>query len=152
MTNEEALKYLQSSDIYKIIFQNIPLHVVITDTDAKVIAANKEVERITGFSQEEIIGQNPRLWGGLMPKSFYDEFWDTIKVKQKPYVGVIKNRKKNGRPYMAALKVTPIFSPKKELIGFCGIEQDMSEIQELSDTHDINERQRLIFERTSKFK
>ncbi len=132
--------FLESIETYKIIFENLPLHVIITDTEGSIIAANKKAEEITGFSTKEMLGNTPRLWGGQMNPSFYKEFWQTIKEERKVYVGLIKNKRKNGAFYYAALKAAPIIDENNELQGFCGIEQDITELRELSDKFDAKER------------
>ncbi|MEN8252796.1 MAG: PAS domain-containing protein [Patescibacteria group bacterium] len=134
-----------------IVLDNIPLHIVITDPDGKVITANKAVETITGFKKEEIIGKTPRLWGQQMDKSFYEEFWKVIKDNKKIYAGIITNKKKSGAKYHAAVKVSPILDKNNELIGFCGIEQDITDIQKLSDEHDLSARRKDILKRSMSF-
>lgn len=141
---------LKDSEAFDIVFNSVPLHIVITDEDGKIILANKVVEEITGFTKEEIIGKTPRLWGGQMEKSFYQDFWHEIKDKKNVFKGIIKNKKKNGQEYYAAIKVTPILDEDKKVIGFCGIEQDITEIQTLSDEHDLTKVQRDIIKRMNR--
>lgn len=136
------------TDIYKETIDNIPLHVIITDIEGKIVYANKAAHAITGYEIKEMIGQTPRLWGGLMDKDFYNNFWHTIKTERQTYSGIIKNQRKNGLEYYASIKAAPIVNSKNELIGFCGIEQDITEIQSISDAHDINERYRNILQST----
>jgi PAS domain S-box-containing protein len=50
-------------------------HVIITDANGQIIFANPRAEQNTGFLFSEMKGSTPRLWGGLMPQSFYDHFW-----------------------------------------------------------------------------
>lgn len=115
-----------SSDILFAALESSSNHIVITDTDGKIIYANKAVSTITGFLPEEILGSTPRLWGGLMDQSFYEQFWDTIKNKKKPFYGEITNKRKSGELYTAVSRVSPILNDQHELLGFIGTEEDIS--------------------------
>lgn len=101
-------------------------HIVITNPEGKIVYANKAVSTITGYDREEIIGNTPRLWGGLMSQDFYQHFWETIKHKKQSFSGEIKNRRKNGELYTALSRVSPILGPHEELWGFIGTEEDIT--------------------------
>ncbi len=102
-------------------------HVVITDPDGRVFYANHAAELMTGYSREEIIGQTPALWGGQMPREFYETFWRTIKIEKNGYAGELTNRRKDGTKYLSSLRVAPIFDEKNEIKFFVGIERDITE-------------------------
>jgi len=109
-------------------FDLSPAHIVITDENANIIYANKAVESHTSFSPEEIIGKNPGdLWGGNMPKSFYENMWYTIKTKKKPFVGAVQNKKQDGTLYWQELFITPILDEKGDIRFFIATEPDISE-------------------------
>ncbi len=119
-----TLKRLQE---FEFAVTNASDHIIITDADGKIIFANKGVERITGYSPEEVIGKTPRVWGGQMPKEFYEKFWHTIKDEKKPFQGEIQNRRKNGEAYTALTSVTPILGDNGNVEFFVGIERDITE-------------------------
>ncbi|MGE5327766.1 MAG: PAS domain S-box protein [Thiobacillus sp.] len=105
-------------------------HIVITDAEGMILFANQSVERITGFSNAEVMNKKAGsrdLWGGLMPRDLYDKFWDQIKNKKKPYSGVFNNKRKNGDIYQASANVTPILDSKGRVVYFVGIERDITE-------------------------
>ncbi|MGB2986995.1 MAG: PAS domain-containing protein, partial [Phycisphaerae bacterium] len=53
--------------------------IVITDTEGAIQYVNPAFERITGYTLEEAIGQNPRvLKSGKQDEGFYKQLWDTI--------------------------------------------------------------------------
>lgn len=91
-----------------------------------MLYANKAVEEVTGYTRREIIGGNPRLWGQQMSKSFYKKFWRTIKYEKKVFEGEIKNKRKNGEIYTALARIAPVIGEKGELIGFVGVERDIT--------------------------
>lgn len=128
--NEESSEAIsQAEDLikFKEAVENSFDHIVFTSLDGEIIYANKAVEKTTGFSHNEMIGQTPRLWGGQMPKEFYEEFWETIKYKKKRFIGEVVNRRKNGELYDAAVQVIPILGDMGEIKFFVGIERDITE-------------------------
>lgn len=111
-------------------------HIVITDVNGVIIYANAAVERITGYSRREIIGNTPALWGKQMPEEFYKEMWHTIKDEKKDYVGEITNKRKDGTLYTARIVLSPIKNEDGTLMGFIGTEEDITvqkEIERMKD-------------------
>ena len=117
----------KSLEMYKRAVEYATNHIVITDPDGKILFANKGVEKITGFTNAEVIGQTPRLWGKQMDKDFYEQFWHVIKEEKKPFVGEIRNKRKNGEVYWATASVSPIIDTAGHLVGFVGVEEDITE-------------------------
>lgn len=112
-------------------FESVADHVVITDADANIIYMNAAAERITGFSREECIGKNPGdLWGGNMPKEFYEKMWTTIKKDKKPFVGEVQNKKKDGTFYWQEFHISPVLEKDGEVQFFIGIEPAITERKE----------------------
>lgn len=119
---------------FKLAVENASDHIVITDADGAVLYANKAVEKITGFSNKEVIGKkagSKELWGGNMKKEVYDEFWDIIKNKKQIYAGEFKNKRKNGEEYDAAASVSPILDNSGQVVFFIGIERDITREKEI---------------------
>lgn len=111
---------------YELALDHAPIHIIFTDPDGIIQFANPAVSRITGYSHKEIIGKRPSLWGGQMPKTFYKKLWHTIKDERRPYHGKIINQRKNGEIYDAEVWIAPVLDPDGKLIGFIGIEQDIT--------------------------
>ncbi len=109
-------------------------HIIVTDKDGTILYANPAVSTTTGFSHNEVIGKTPRLWGGLMPKSFYAALWSTLKHDKKPFIGEIKNQHKNGTYYIADAHISPVLSQSKQIKYFIGIERDITAIKRLDDS------------------
>lgn len=109
-------------------------HIVITDPDGKILYANPAVSSTTGFSHEEVIGNTPKLWGGLMKPAFYKSFWRTIKHQKKPFAGEVKNKRKDGSVYTADVRVSPILDKRNNVRYFIGIERDVTQVRRLDDS------------------
>lgn len=107
-------------------------HIVITDINGFILFANKAAEKITGYSFEEMKGNTPRLWGGLMGPAFYEQLWMT-KLKGLTYEGEIVNRNKKGDIYYAIAHISPLFNDKCEVIGHIATEEDITEIKDMQE-------------------
>jgi PAS domain S-box-containing protein len=116
---------------FKLALDNTSDHVIITDTNGVILYANRSAEKLTGYSNEEIIGNRPSLWGNKMPKEFYEKMWRTIKEEKKSFEGVIKNRRKNGEGYEANIKISPVLNSSGKLLFFVGIERDITREKEI---------------------
>lgn len=136
--SESALQeYISAVQPLKAAFDLVSDHAVITDPSANIIYANKAVERNTGFSKEEIIGRNPGdLWGGEMPKEFYEKMWQIIKIEKKPFVGEVKNKRKDGTEYWQEVHISPVLDERGEVRFFIGIEPNITERKEKEQFRD----------------
>jgi PAS domain S-box-containing protein len=133
---EKEEKYIQELKKFKLAVENAGDHIVITDPDGKIIFANDAVERITGFSVEEIINKKAgvkELWGGQMSQEFYKKLWKTIKEDKKTFSGEILNKRKGGEKYSAFVSISPVLSDKGEVTYFIGIERDITEQKQLEE-------------------
>lgn len=120
----------KSLEMYKLAVEHATNHIVITDPDGKILFANKGVEKVTGFTIEEVLGQTPRLWGNQMGREFYEKFWHTIKDNRQAFIGEVQNKRKNGELYWTQAAVSPIVK-NDQLIGFIGVEEDITNKKQL---------------------
>ncbi|RCV90876.1 putative bifunctional diguanylate cyclase/phosphodiesterase [Billgrantia montanilacus] len=75
------------------------LGMFITDADGIIRKVNVTFERITGYSADEVLGENPRLLNsGRHDADFYREMWGSIHEKGS-WQGEVWNRRKNGDTY-----------------------------------------------------
>lgn len=127
---------LAKSDLekFKLAVNEASDHVIITDSEGIILYANKAVEKITGFSNLEVIGKkagNGELWGGLMDKVFYKKLWKTIKIDKKNFTSEVNNKRKNGEKYVVMSTITPIIDEKGGVQFFVGIERDITHEKEV---------------------
>lgn len=123
MSQKELEEYLKETSVLKDEFDLAENQIIITDPNAIVIYANKAVEKNTKFSANEIMGKNPAdLWGGKMPRKFYEKMWQTIKFEKRPFFGRVKNKRKNGAEYWQELYISPVFDNEGNIKFFIGIE------------------------------
>lgn len=128
ITESELKYYTEKIKYLKKAFDEIGDHVVITDKDANILYANKAAERKTGFSETEMLGKNPAdLWGGNMPKEFHKDMWHKIKDLKHPFVGEVRNKRKDGVECWQELHISPILDENGEVKFFIGIEPDITD-------------------------
>ena len=83
---------------------------LVTKTDLKGIMTfvNRDFIEISGFSRDELVGKNHNMVRHPdMPPAAFEDLWKTVK-EEKPWVGMVKNRSKNGDYYWVHANVTPI--------------------------------------------
>lgn len=81
-----------------------------TDLDSYITYANPEFIDISGFTKEELIGSPHNLVRHPdMPKAAFQALWGTIQ-QGKPWMGMVKNRCKNGDHYWVDAFVTPVMA------------------------------------------
>jgi len=99
----------------------------ITDLSGKMVYVNKAFEVASGYTREELIGKNPRIFGsGKNSGKFWDKMWDTISGG-KVWVGEIENLKKNGESFFTQLLISPILDKDGKVSGYFGIHRDLTE-------------------------
>ncbi len=135
---EEKVKELEEAKLdlekFKLAVDNVGEQIVITDPDGIVLYANTALKKITGFKPEEVVGKKVgtgELWGGLMGKRFYQQFWHQIKTKKKMFTGELTNKRKNGQKYIAAASIAPVLNRKGEVVYFVGVERDVTREREI---------------------
>ncbi len=103
-------------------FEHMNEQVIITDPDGVILYTNGVVEKITGYSVDEIIGKRPSLWGNQMPREFYRVMWHTIKVEKREVKVTLRNKRKDGTFYNADLRISPVLDTRGNVRFFVGIE------------------------------
>jgi PAS domain S-box-containing protein len=111
-------------------------HIIITDPDGIVLYANPAATAITGFDKADILGRkagSKQLWGGQMEQGFYQNLWETIKTKQRTFVGEVINRRKSGEIYTAKVTISPVLDEHHRVRYFVGIERDITKEKQIDE-------------------
>ncbi|MBW7888793.1 MAG: PAS domain S-box protein [Bacteroidetes bacterium] len=121
--HDKELELLRFSEV---IYQTVnPIQ--ITNASGKIIYVNPAYERVSGYSQNELIGKNPNiLSSGKQSKTFWKNVWSHI-LSGKQWIGQIQNRRKNGELFYSELVISPIIDEEKEVVGFLGAHRDITE-------------------------
>lgn len=101
--------------------------IMITDSNGVIKYVNPFLSRLTGYSAEELVGENPRiLQSGLTSGDFYRIFWDII-LSGKVWEGEFINKKKNGELFHERAVVSPIVNQDGEITHFVSVKEDITE-------------------------
>ncbi|MBA4242219.1 MAG: hybrid sensor histidine kinase/response regulator, partial [Sphingobacteriaceae bacterium] len=104
-----------------------PISIFITDIDGNIEYVNPFTLSVTGYSIDELIGQNPRiLKSGFTNPKVYDELWKTI-TSGMVWRGILNNRRKNGSLYWESTTITPIINEAGSITSFIAIKEDITE-------------------------
>lgn len=108
--------------------------ILITDSNANIVWVNQAFLELTGYTREEIIGQNPRILKASEPDDVsYEELWATIR-SGNVWRGEMKNAKKDGTIYDAEMTVTPVLS-RGQIANFVATRQDVTERKKLEEQY-----------------
>ncbi len=115
--------------------------VVITDAEGTIEYVNPAFERISGYTADEAIGQNPRiLKSGKMPPEFYQKMWATL-LRGEIWRGEIVNRRKDGSLYWEFTTISPVKDQKGRITHFVSVKEDITARKEMEEAL-VRERQR----------
>jgi two-component system cell cycle sensor histidine kinase/response regulator CckA len=108
--------------------------IVITDTAGTIQYVNPAFERITGYSQAEAIGENPRiLKSGKQDAAFYEALWATITAGQV-WQGRLVNRKKDGSLYTEDATISPV-REGGAIINYVAVKRDVTRELQLEEQY-----------------
>ena len=112
------------------VFENSGEGIMITDRDNRILSVNRAFSQITGYSADEVIGQDPELLSsGHQSDEFYRTMWQAID-RQGSWRGELWNRNKSGELYPQLLTVSVIKNGLGEVTHYIGIITDISEQKE----------------------
>ncbi len=107
--------------------------IVITNVRGEVEWANPAFARISGYSLEEVVGQNMRfLQSGCHKPAFYRALWKTV-LAGRVWEGEIINRRKDGTLYPELMTITPVCGKDGHISGFVAIKQDFTERKRIEE-------------------
>lgn len=103
--------------------------VLITDARQNIIAVNEAFTRVTGYSEEEVLGKQPSLLSsGRQAPSFYRSMWKALRDNGS-WAGDIWNRRKNGEIYPEWLTMSAVKDDSGATEYYVAVFSDLSEIR-----------------------
>ena len=91
-----------------------------TDLSGNITYVNQDFCKISGFSEEELIGSPQNIVRHPdMPAEAFKDFWSTIKAG-KAWTGMVKNRCKNGDYYWVEANAAPLLE-NGIMVGYTSI-------------------------------
>jgi len=128
--NEQELSKLAQA------VEQSPGSIVITNLNAEIEYVNEAFVNCTGFTREEVIGQNPRmLHTGKTPDQTYVALWDTVS-KGKTWQGEFINKRKDGSEYVEFAVITPIRQADGAITHYVAVKEDITEKKHIGEELD----------------
>lgn len=122
----------EQKDLLKTAFAHANEGMILTDPNSVIVAVNPAFCKMSGYSEEDLLGQNPRIMqSGFHNGQFYNKMWDD--VKQNDYwQGEIWDRKKDGEISPRQLNIKPIKDADENVIFYLGLMTDHSELMTMT--------------------
>jgi len=100
--------------------------VVITDADARIEYVNPAFERVTGYTRDEVLGQNPRiLKSGAHGPAFYHAMWATL-TSGHPFSANMTNRRKDGSLFQEQTVISPVLDSDGRITSYVEVKRDIT--------------------------
>lgn len=119
--------------------------VVITSPDVynpKILFTNPAMTRLTGYSEQELIDNTPRILQGPKTSSLIKQRLKETLSKGSPFHGSTVNYCKKGLEYFVEWKISPVYDSAGHLLCFISIQRDLSSIkhffEKLAKSESIN--------------
>jgi PAS domain S-box-containing protein len=137
--HEKLLSTMYKQKELMLSYQNIVDKTTIiskTNTKGIITYVNKKFCDISGYKEEELLGQAHSIVRHKdNPKTLFEDLWEKIKVEKKIWNGVIKNRKKDGNTYIVQTYIMPIMDNNGEILEYIALRNDITDIFLNSDTN-----------------
>ncbi len=100
---------------------------MVTDADGVILRVNQAFSESTGYAQDELVGQTPRLLkSGRHSNEFYRDMWESIN-RTGGWQGEIWDRRKNGEIYPKWLTISAVKGDDGTVTHYIGTHFDITE-------------------------
>lgn len=100
--------------------------IMITDVNGTIIRVNQAFQDMTGYSAEEVIGNNPRmLASGRHGKDFYAAMWNELRCNGA-WSGEIWDKRKSGQIYPKWQTITAVRDDRGIVTEYVAISSDIT--------------------------
>ncbi|WP_350113524.1 EAL domain-containing protein [Nitrosomonas sp.] len=112
------------------VFESSREGIVITDLEPRILAINRAYTEITGYSEAQVLGKNPKIIkSGHHGKPFYQAMWASLKTVGH-WSGEIWNRRRNGEIYPQWLTISTVCNDRDEPCNYVGVFADITQMKQ----------------------
>jgi PAS domain S-box-containing protein len=101
--------------------------IVITDKDGNMEWINPAFAVLTGYTENESLGQNLMLLSGYQDEGFCQRFWQQLNSSAEAWRGEFAHYRKDGSLYQEVMTITPVRNNCGEIVNFIAIKEDITE-------------------------
>ncbi|WP_058306160.1 nitrate/nitrite transporter [Gracilibacillus massiliensis] len=113
--------YTDKLNLSNYIVNNAGQGILVTDENGKITKVNKAFAKITGYLEEDVLGENPNvLSSGEQSEEFYNEMWRQIREKEI-WQGKIINKRKDGEIYTQWLSISILKDAGDNVTNYVGV-------------------------------
>lgn len=115
------------------VFDNTDEAILVTDENNRIIMVNNAFCQITGYSEEEALGHNPRLLNsGKHNNAFYESLWQHLEVDNS-WRGEMWNQRKDGTIFPVWQQIAVIRDSSAAVSNYVSIFSDISELKAVEE-------------------
>jgi diguanylate cyclase (GGDEF)-like protein/PAS domain S-box-containing protein len=130
LKTEAAGRTAEKLRIFSHVVEQSATAVMITSREGRIEYVNRKFSDITGYSSQEVVGQNPRILNSnLTPSETYADLWSNI-TAGRVWQGELMNRRKDGCSYWEHITITPITSDDQQITHFLAVLEDITDRKE----------------------
>ncbi|HEX2869582.1 MAG TPA: PAS domain S-box protein [Ignavibacteriales bacterium] len=124
---EKLKKEKEDSLKFEFAIQHSHDMIFMTDKNGIINYVNPQFENFYGYSLDEVIGSSPEmLKSGVMPKEFYNEFENKLRLGKNIHEEFV-NKTKSGDLVTVEESASPIYDWNNEIAGYICIQRDITE-------------------------
>jgi PAS domain S-box-containing protein len=100
--------------------------IVITDAQGAIVYVNPAFERVSGWTREEALGQNPRiLKSGQQDDALYREMWQAL-GGGTVWTGRLVNRRRDGTLFEEEATISPVRDNAGRIVNYVAVKRDVT--------------------------
>ncbi|MCG7495675.1 EAL domain-containing protein [Vibrio sp. Of7-15] len=123
----EQYELMKKNELSRYILSQTSEAVLITDKFNKIVQVNNAVEKISGYKEHELLGQDPSiLSSGFQSNDHYKNMWATLH-KTGSWSGEIWNRHKKGHVYPEDLSINSVKNQQGQITNYIAIFRDITQ-------------------------
>ncbi|WP_438314598.1 nitrate/nitrite transporter [Sporosarcina sp. FA9] len=120
------LYYMDRLSLASEVFDSTGQGIMVTDASGTIETVNPAFTRLTGYSEEEVIGKNPNiLSSGRQSSEFYTTMWGQIGLEGM-WQGQLWNKRKNGEEYLELISISTIKDNTGDVVRYVGTFSDIT--------------------------